>query len=575
MLIAEIVVRGTLVALATLAVHGVMRRRSPAARHRVLVVGLVALAALPLQVVSGPRWRPVIGAAKPNPPSDELLRAMEAIPEWRVSRASAIDDAAPQLPSRVFAPRVSEAVVLFVALAGTCLCLVMRLAGEIRVRRVVSRAGRLAPQSSLMVAARIAASELGLRRSYRIVESAECTVPFTAGILRPTVVIPRGFGTRHASATRAVLLHELAHVRRGDVLTRLVADVACALNWFNPLVWLSARTSAADAEYACDDLVVQSRVDPASYAEQLVSLARGMRGRRMFEASVGVARAGLATRVDRLLGSRPAPAPARAGRDMLPNVSLIVASIALAAVTPRFAAPQFGVSGASTMNISNGGPEISSNAAGLQARWVIKGRHTGLFITGMVNLDDVLTNRAGSEAGSLVIAQESDRGLLTYAWPNADAPPPWVREALRVAPSQLRGLPEHGGGGQPAPRAETPRPPRVAGSVLSGTPALSDDPSADVVQAGWVDDHRRVGVFMRGRWTVIAGRPVSDDASAWLDAFVWDSGRLTRLTITRPRGDVESRMLRENQAAVVDDAALLWAARLVEHVNAARLEIGG
>ena len=572
MLVTEIAIRGALVGAATLLVHGATRRQTPAARHAVLMVGLGLLAVLPAEVAVGPRWRPTIGYGSANPPSSELLQAMAAIKQSPgVSWTRPADVELKATRPAASRPNVGR-FVLLVALLGALACIVARVAGAWRVGGLIARADPFASADPVTLACRDAADAIGLRRSYRIVQSKECTVPFVAGVLRPTVVIPRDFGAWPRAAIRAILVHELAHVRRRDVLARVVANVACALNWFNPLVWLCARRCISEAEYACDDAVVQAEVDANMYAKQLVTLARAYRGRRMFEPTVGVARTALGSRVERLLGARLAIGAARPPRQALATAALGALGMVSIGVTPRFAAPQFVASGPTTLNISTGSPEISSNAAGLQARWVVNGRHTGMFITGMVDLDDVLAGVSLSDGGSLVIAQETGDGLVTYEWPNGGSPPAWVRESLRLASGQLRRLAPLQDRDQTTPRAVVTSTERLPGSMLFGTTARSDDPAARVIQAGWVENERRFGVFMRGRWETAAGRLTSDDAIAWVDAFVWDArgAELTRVTITRsPRGELQTRSLRGNQVAVPDADMLAWAARLVDHVNAA------
>jgi len=78
----------------------------------------------------------------------------------------------------------------------------------------------------------------------------------------------------------AVLLHELAHVRRRDGVTQLLVEAVCAVYWFNPFVWASARTARAEAERAADNLVINSGVRPSTYAAALLELAASGAGHR-------------------------------------------------------------------------------------------------------------------------------------------------------------------------------------------------------------------------------------------------------------------------------------------------------
>jgi len=93
------------------------------------------------------------------------------------------------------------------------------------------------------------------------------------GIVKPIVFLPSGFLQWPVERQEAVLRHEFAHLHRGDPATYLLAEIACALNWFNPFVGLGARAMRLEAELAADEVVLEAGMLPSSYATALLSLA--------------------------------------------------------------------------------------------------------------------------------------------------------------------------------------------------------------------------------------------------------------------------------------------------------------
>jgi hypothetical protein len=71
-----------------------------------------------------------------------------------------------------------------------------------------------------------------------------------------------------------VLLHEAAHIKRSDSLTQTIAQIICALYWFNPLMWMTARCLLVEREQACDDIVLAAGIRPSAYAVDLLELSQ-------------------------------------------------------------------------------------------------------------------------------------------------------------------------------------------------------------------------------------------------------------------------------------------------------------
>ena len=98
-------------------------------------------------------------------------------------------------------------------------------------------------------------------------------MPVAIGARRPAVVLPEGLDPSRADA---VLLHELAHIRRGDYAWNLARAVVQVVYWPHPLAWLAGRWLAAAREGACDDLCVHALGGPATYRAALLDVADGL-----------------------------------------------------------------------------------------------------------------------------------------------------------------------------------------------------------------------------------------------------------------------------------------------------------
>jgi beta-lactamase regulating signal transducer with metallopeptidase domain len=174
-------------------------------------------------------------------------------------------------------------------LAGMLWMLGRLLVGVASVRRIV-RSSVPADGAGWQRLVDDARASMGAEPRARIVISTEAAMPFTYGLLRPVIVLPDSAEEWTTERRRSVLMHELAHVHRRDLLTNAIVQLACAVYWFHPLVRLAARRVRIEAERACDALVVAAGTRPSDYAGDLLEIARTMRSSATAAVALAMAR---------------------------------------------------------------------------------------------------------------------------------------------------------------------------------------------------------------------------------------------------------------------------------------------
>jgi len=151
-----------------------------------------------------------------------------------------------------------------------------RLAGRMGVWRM-KRAGRPITDDSWRRLLKRLADQLGIKRKVRLIESDESIAPVTWGVFRPVILLPSQCARWTDEQRRAILLHELVHIRRLDDLAQIIAQVACAVHWFDPLAWMAARRLRIERERACDDQVLLAGTKASDYATILLEAVRNQR----------------------------------------------------------------------------------------------------------------------------------------------------------------------------------------------------------------------------------------------------------------------------------------------------------
>jgi len=115
---------------------------------------------------------------------------------------------------------------------------------------------------------------MGLKRPAQVRQALKDGSPHVAGFLQSIVIMPPSAISWTMEARQAALVHELTHIKRHDRRTQAIAQLACAIYWFNPLVWYAAAGLARERERACDDEVLRFGAKPSAYATLLLDLAR-------------------------------------------------------------------------------------------------------------------------------------------------------------------------------------------------------------------------------------------------------------------------------------------------------------
>lgn len=104
----------------------------------------------------------------------------------------------------------------------------------------------------------------------RLKRSDEVSSPLVYGFFRPVILLPHDFPKKDSPEYEQVLLHELTHVRSGDLWYKLFMLAVTCIHWYNPLVWVMLRLSTQDLEIRCDARVIRKLGKKKSYAMTLV-----------------------------------------------------------------------------------------------------------------------------------------------------------------------------------------------------------------------------------------------------------------------------------------------------------------
>jgi len=320
--------------LAIAAVHAVGRRwteRSfrPDARYIVACVALAMMAAAPILtwIALSPPAVKSVAASFAAPLSDSAPSAFHGAPVLL-----------PGAPGGGAAPLLLWVVAIWIV--GAMACWVRMLGGWILAERLRSRLVRRAPGEWQQALDRLK-TRFRVSRPVQLLVSSLVQAPVVVGWLRPAVLVPVGaLAGLPADQVEALLLHELAHIRRHDYLVNLFQGVVEAILFYHPAVWWISGHIRVERELCCDDMAVAASGDVLTYARALAELesARPAHAGMVMAASGG----SLVNRIARLSG-RPRPAPRTGSGSAAIIAAMIIAAATLAAFGQQAQRPKFEV----------------------------------------------------------------------------------------------------------------------------------------------------------------------------------------------------------------------------------------
>lgn len=273
--------RGAAVIVVAALLTAALSRRSAAIRHHIwasaLLVQLALLALIPVM--------PTLSVPFPTaPPQFRSFSPLGNTTAPLPARTTSVQNVSPTTSSPsasigADSPSDWRTPLLYIWAVGAALIFLRYLLGTLMMARVAQHGRRVDEGEWLTLAQRVA-RDLAITRPVTLLWGDKLAVPITWGILYPMILLPGTADEWSAERRRFVLVHEMAHVRRFDALTQLVAQLTLAVFWFSPFVWLCEWRLRVEREHACDDVVLQQGTEPTIYADELLQMVRSLISRK-------------------------------------------------------------------------------------------------------------------------------------------------------------------------------------------------------------------------------------------------------------------------------------------------------
>lgn len=330
-----IALKSLFIAALTLGLLQLMRKRSAAERSWLAHIGLLALVIMAIAPLALPSWNIeapfLLGSADASVVQSAIAAPVAIKTAPQAALASPVVTKAPQTKATLNPLAVTTAlyavpaaILLFVTFLALARLLALRARAEVLV------------DGHWLSALARAQRRMGFKHGTALLTSNDLASPISWGLMRPVILL----NSRAVEATgeaEAIIAHELAHVARMDWAKLLLARIATALFWFNPLVWVLAREAHQLREEAADDSVLAADIQDTDYAQLLVGVARHeCPGLLLGAHGVAPSKSSLARRVARVLDATSVRGPVAGSFafGMFAGAVLVAAPLAALTFTP-------------------------------------------------------------------------------------------------------------------------------------------------------------------------------------------------------------------------------------------------
>jgi len=276
-LIIILISKSVLLLLTTFSVLWFARRESAAARHFYLTVSMVILLLLPFYYSTLPIWNIKLLS---NPFDSLSITSLPSKSE-PAGHINSDDEAGNLLYSRLSAksndPEKSKSysveraknIILIIWISGSSGILFWIVAGRIYSNLIFSRSSNITDQRFSQNIKSVY-SIFKIRKKLKVRLSDKIKVPIVVGLLSPKIILPVGALKWQQIRLKAILFHELSHIKRNDIIIQFLAQLTCAIYWFNPLIWILESKLMIERERASDNFVLQNNIKPSEYAQYLM-----------------------------------------------------------------------------------------------------------------------------------------------------------------------------------------------------------------------------------------------------------------------------------------------------------------